>query len=331
MDFATFSSQLKKAQPLPVYAVYGDEEFLIDQAVGLIKEKELEGEDPSACCVEHDASQGLTPAEVFDELRMLPFFGKKRLVLVRNAEAFIRDHGESLQRYLGSPSKTGVLILVSGNLDSRTKIAKAIDKVGAAIACKGMRERDAKGWVVQQVKEKGKQIAPRVGMILVENAGADLFQLAMHIEKLSIYVGDRKTIEEPDVEALVGPDRERASYELGSAIRKKQPATALKILRDVLTGDDSARFWLVAVLAREIRTIWQVKRLLVMGGSDADIVAVAPFARSWLSAYKQEVQPFRPDEIKRKYRLLLDVDIRNKTSGMDMALSLETLIVELCR
>lgn len=331
MDFAEFQSTLKKAKSLPVYAVHGDEAFLAEQAVQLIREKALEGEDPSACCVEYDAAQGLTPAAVFDELRMLPFFGKKRVATVRNADAFIRDHGESLARYLQSPSRTGVLILVAENIDARTSLAKAIDKAGAVIACKTMRTNEVKGWIVQKARELGNQITPRACMVLVENAGADLFQLAMHIEKLSVFVSDRKTIEEKDVEALVGPDRERASYELGSAVRKKQADAALKILRDILSSDREAAYWLVGSLAREIRTIWSVRRLLATGGSDADIIAAAPFARSWLAAYKSEVRPYTPDEVKRKYRLLLDTDLRNKTSGMDMVLSLECLIVELCR
>jgi len=331
MEFAKFVSQLKKANPLPAYGVYGNEDFLVDQAVGLIKEKVLEGEEPGACCVDYDAAEGLSPATVFDELRTLPFFSKKRVALVRNAQAFIKEHGDSIIAYLESPSKTGILILIASNIDTRTRLAKAIDKVGALVACKSMRTKEAAGWVVQQAKEREKQIAPRACRVLIENAGADLFQLAMHVEKLSIYIGDRKQITESDVEALVGPDRERASYELGSAIRKKQPAMALKMLRDILASDDGAKYWLVATLAREIRTIWSVRRLIARNAPDAEIVASAPFARSWLSGYKQEVRPFAPDELKRKYRLLLDTDLRNKTSAMAPTLSLECLITELCR
>ena len=331
MDYAKFISQLKKAKVLPVYGVYGDEEFLVDQALGLIKDKVLEGEDPSACCVEYDAADGPSPAAVFDELRTLPFFSKKRVAIVRNAQAFIKDHGEAILRYLESPAKTGILILVASTIDSRTRIAKAIEKAGALVSCKGMRARDVAGWIVKQAMERGKQVAPRACQILIENAGTDLSQLAMHIERLSIYVGDRKQIAEADVEALVGPDRERASYELGSAIRKKQPAVALKVLRDILASDDNAKYWLVASLAREIRTIWSVRRLLARGASDADIIAAAPFTRNWVSGYKQEVRPYAPDELPRKYRLLLDADLRNKTSAMDAALSLERLVVELCR
>ncbi|MEW6359041.1 MAG: DNA polymerase III subunit delta [Planctomycetota bacterium] len=331
MEFAAFVSQLKKSKPLPVYGVYGEEEFLVEQAVGLVKEKVLEGEDPHACCVERDAAEGLSPAAVFDELRTLPFFSKRRVVLVRNAQAFIKDHSESILRYLESPSRTGILVLIADSIDSRTRVAKTIESAGALVACKGMREKDAAGWIVAQTTERGKRIAPRACRILLENAGTDLFQLAMHIEKLSIYVGDRQEIAEADVEALVGPDRERASYELGSAVRKKQPAAALKILRDILAGDEDAKFWLVAVLSREIRTLWSVKRLMARGAPDAEIIAAAPFARTWLSAYMQEVRPFAPDELRRKYRLLLDADLRNKTGAMDAALALECLVVELCR
>lgn len=329
MDFSDFVSSLKKAKLLPVYAVYGDEDFLAEQAAALAKAKALEGQDAGACCVEKDGV-GLTPAAVFDELRTLPFFGKRRVVVVRNAEAFLRDHGESLLKYLGAPSATGVLILRANDIDARTKVAKAIEKAGALVACRAMRAKEVGAWIGQQARERGKQIAYRACMMLIENAGTDLAQLAMHIEKLSVYVGDRPQIEEKDVAALVGPDRERASYELGSAIRKKQAAAALKILRDILANDQDAQFWLVASLAREVRTIWSVRRLMAANAGEAEILSVAPFARSWLAAYLQEVRPFTSEELRRKYRLLLETDLRNKTSGMDPATSLESLIVALC-
>ena len=45
------------------------------------------------------------------------------------------------------------------------------------------------------------------------------------------------------------------------------------MLRDILASDENSKYWLVATLAREIRTIWSVRRLIARNAPDAEIVA----------------------------------------------------------
>src|SRR4029079_5012416 len=74
-------------------------------------------------------------AEVLDELRSFAMFGGGKLVVVRNAEAFITRFREQLENYLESPSSSGTLVLRVTTLPSNTRVYKLIQKVGVVEKC----------------------------------------------------------------------------------------------------------------------------------------------------------------------------------------------------
>src|SRR5262245_12254484 len=94
----------------PVYAVYGDEEFLRGAAIAAIRGRVL-GSEADEFGITNFDGRVVALADVLDELAMLPFFGGRRLVVVQKADDFVSAHREALERYVQSPARLGVLIL----------------------------------------------------------------------------------------------------------------------------------------------------------------------------------------------------------------------------
>jgi DNA polymerase-3 subunit delta len=154
-----------------------------------------------------------------------------------------RDDAEALLRSVtAGPPKGNHLVLLCEEFDAKHPVAKVIAERGLVIQ-RGV-ERSGKGRGIEALditalaKEVldplGKRLGPGAADLLKDRIGEAMRQMASELEKLAIYVGDRKVIEEKDVDLLVAPLREEEFFELGNAIGDGDTARALKLIEDDL-------------------------------------------------------------------------------------------------
>lgn len=334
-SFNDFLGILNREEAKPVYAVTGEEDLLKSEAVAAIKHKALGDADPSMCYVEYDGESVACNA-VFDELRTLPFLGSRRVVLLEKADKFADRFRDALNNYLDSPSATGTLILLLAKLDARTKLGKALAKWRSVVDCGRLYERQVPGWIVERTRRHGKRIAPRAAQMLAEYVGSDLGQLSNHIEKLVTYVGDRAQIDADDIAALTDTDRTRTIFELTECIGSKHTQRALTILNQFTQSGDEAPY-VVTMLAWQLRRLWKTKRIVAQsarGAGDSlvtDVQKAVGGARFFIPDLIRQSQAYEEADLVRGYRLLLEYDVKFKTSGDDPKMLLELLVLNLCR
>src|SRR5918997_1158221 len=94
------------AKPVPVYAPVGSDAFL-----QLQKLREVLAALPAdAQRIDADGERAEL-AEVLDELRSFAMFGGSKVVVVRDADAFVSRFREQLEDYVASPTDSGTLVL----------------------------------------------------------------------------------------------------------------------------------------------------------------------------------------------------------------------------
>src|SRR4051794_29572353 len=93
----------------PVYAVFGDDSYLRRETVKGLRALVLPGEDDELSVSRFEGANAKL-ADLLDELRTLPFFSKRRLVILEDADTFITAHRRELEAYVDHPSETGTLI-----------------------------------------------------------------------------------------------------------------------------------------------------------------------------------------------------------------------------
>jgi DNA polymerase-3 subunit delta len=88
------------------------------------------------------------------------------------------------------------------------------------------------------------------------------------IEKLITYAGERRLIEERDVEELIGKTRESTIFDLTNALSEKNLSSALVALKDLF--DQGVHELLVlSMMAREIRLLLHAGMLIRSGKMDS--------------------------------------------------------------
>ncbi len=116
-------------------------------------------------------------------------------------------------------------------------------------------EGDAVKWAIAKANDDGVKLDADAARELVDSLGGDMMMIANELEKLVLFVGEKKRISLGDVETLVLAAKQRSFYELTDAISSRDRGRALSVLDAILsTGDgEEAAIGHVYMLSRTFR------------------------------------------------------------------------------
>lgn len=340
--------QIRQGEIKPVYLLYGQESFLVDEVVQALKAAILTPETADF----NESVHNPGAEQLGGALQMAqtpPFFGERRLVWVKEAPFFSakRRKGsseeaeeessdekapagaeEALLRYLKEPVPSTCLVFLAGeSVDSRKKTTKAVGALGGAVECQALKPDDATMWAQSRASSAGKRLGAQAASLLVEKLGADLRLIDMELKKLALYVGEQKEIDRQAVDLLVGGVAETEIFRLTEAVMLKQRARAMQLLDQVLRQVDHP-LQVLAALTNRFRQILQVKALQgrhLPPREAAALIKMHPYVYEKMGA---SVRQYEREEILTALCRLLEADLAMK-SGADAQVTLEALVVEL--
>ncbi len=172
---------------------------------------------------------------MLDELFTLPFFSRKRLIIVEDADTFVTKHRKDLEAYVQKPSASGILLLQVKQWTSTTNLAKLVEKLGLAIECTALRDKDTAkivAWLIEYAQARcDAHLDKGAANLLVELVGLEVGILASEVEKLAVYAGSSKRIERGDVAKMVGAGRVETIWKALDAATTGQGGAALELHR----------------------------------------------------------------------------------------------------
>lgn len=331
MHAIDFLREPSKVPVKPVYALFGDDAFLRKESLTEIARAVFHGAEDELGVVTYSGDQA-TLADVLDEVRMLPFFSKRKVVVVESADPFVSAHRKELEAYVESPSASGVLVLSVKAWPSNTKLAKQVEKAGLSVECKGPHERVLNSWLVQLARSRcGVQLDDDAARLLVELVGTEVGLLVVEIEKLAVYVGSRAKIHRDDVARMVGSGRVEDIWSVLNAATTGRGELALEQLDRLLAVGEAPIRILYAIGASltKVHHAGQLRRAR-MGIEEACREAgIPPFAVDRTRQQHAHLGPRRVDLLP---RLLLQADLDLKgSSSLTPRAVIEVLLMRLAQ
>lgn len=329
MDSLAFLERGARAKLQPIYVLAGNEDFLKRQVRAVLKQHVL-GEGNDDFGFSGYAGEQANWSTIRDELDTLPFLGSRRLVVIENADSFVTQHREALEKYVGQPSATGVLSLEVKTWMASTRLAKLIPEA-ATLDCKTPAVAKLTTWCVQWAARFGKQLTKPAAQLLVELIGADMGQLDQELTKLAVYVGEAARIDAPDVDLLVGRSHAANTFRIFDAIGNGQPDEALTILDQLFDmGEEPLR--ILGAFSFQLRRLAQAARLHQQGvplGAALTASGVQPFA---VRGCEQQLRHLGRRRVDHLYDWLLEIDLGMKgSSALPPRTLLERLVIRLAR
>jgi DNA polymerase III subunit delta len=281
-------------QPL-VYVISGDDPSLVNAEYTKIIDQLVPADQRDAGLLVIDADKAVI-ADVLDELRTLPFFTKRKVVALRNADKFISAKGEDdeqdkqdggnapagssnreiLERYFENPSPSGILVMTVSKWASNTRLAKKLPSIGLLVEVKSPKGQDLTHRLIDYARDAhSKSLDYRTAGLLIELAGESLTRLYTEIDKLATYAATEKAITTAHVESLIGHNREFDAFEVIESCLQRKTGPAIERLRKMFAEDKSAEYTTIGAFAYHIRRLFTAKKMLDEGCSQYEIVGKA--------------------------------------------------------
>src|ERR1044072_9402394 len=145
-DLRKLQKHLESHTPAPLYVLAGDEEYLVEEALKLIKSKAVE---PGTIVFYYDSCYATeTKAiQVVDAAQMLPMMSPRRLVIFRNVDDLKDKEWEELFDILESPVDTTTLVLTCEALDKRKRAYKKLSETAVWVELKRPYDNQLPEWI----------------------------------------------------------------------------------------------------------------------------------------------------------------------------------------
>jgi len=230
-------------------------------------------------------------AKLREALQTLPFFGSGKVIWLKNCNflsderAATKDVTESLAALVEELKEfawQNVRLLISaGKVDKRKVFYKALDKLGTVESFAGwsVDDRDwadqAEAWTRKALRARQKEIADEALAELISRVGPNARQLDSEVEKVALYVGDRREIGFEDVAAVCTRNKTARAFALGDALGDRDlPAVLARLdeaLWEVKLDPQKSEIGLLYGLISKVRAMLLLKEMLREGWVKPDM------------------------------------------------------------
>jgi len=186
-----------------------------------------------------------------ESLQTLPFFGSAKAIWFQSCNFLGEDRTATskivtetlteLADELKAFAWQNVRLLISaGKTDKRRSFYKTIEKIGSveSFSAWSLDDKDwaseAETWARRALRSFKKDITEAALTELVNCVGPNRQQLATEIEKLSLYVGEKGTVESEDVAAIVTRNKQARAFALADAFGDRDLPRLLQTLDNEL-------------------------------------------------------------------------------------------------
>lgn len=324
-----FYSDLDRKIFDPVYFLFGEEPFFIDEALMRIKKSILLPQDMDFNFTQFSATDNEVD-QVLDEVATLPVFIEKRLVVVQNCQDFSDKELGRICDYIKNPSDSSVLVLVAAKIDKRKKAIKTFIDVATAIEFRKPYDYQIPQWIKYLAQKEDLKITEEGKQLLHRLVGSNLLELQTEVVKLKDFLGERKTIEVQDVAAVVSSSKEESIFQLTQAFGELNLVAALEALVKLMDQGQS-EIGIVAMVARHIRILLFVKRGEKQGLFGAKLAEYAKVPHYFLDEYLAQSRLWSNGGLLKTLQLLSETDFALRASPTSSHIWLENLVLQTCK
>ena len=306
-------------------------------------------------------------ADTMDAIQTLPFLGGDKTVWLQNANIFAdsvtgraaatQQGIERLTALLNAGLPPGVSLIISGSsVDKRRAFFKKLKSLGE-VTVYDLPDPSRPGWE-REVMSLAKKQAHALGFGLepdalehfVMSTGENTRQLNEELQKLGLYLGEKKLAAVDDVRAVVSTTRAGVIFEIGDAIAERNLPRAIELIDHQLRRGENAIGILLAAIVPKVRSLLiacDLKQNYNVSGRDyrgyeSKLKSLPESATAHLprkndggiSAYpiflaSKTCGRFTPEELARGLRLCLEANRRLVTTQLDSKIVLSQLVTQL--
>lgn len=318
-------SDIRKGKFAPIYLFYGEETFFIDECVHALIENVI---DPAFREFNFDLLHAgdVDGRKVLSVASSFPMMAERRLVIVKDFDKL--SDKDILEAYVEKPLNSTILVLISSSVDMRKKPYPTLKKYALCVECVQLRDYQMLPWIEKYVRNMNYAIESDAAALLQAQVGTSLQETVNELEKVFLYIGERKSISIRDVEYVVGVSREFTVFELANMIGEKNNNRAMEICERLITYGESP-VAIVAALTSHWLKLWKVHDALRQRKTENEIASSAGVYPYFLKQYIGHCRKHSMQEVENAFLILAETDLILKSSSEDAHTALISAITRI--
>jgi DNA polymerase-3 subunit delta len=338
--YKEFLKLLKKDDIDSTYLLIGDEDYLKDECVGVIKKKYV---DESLETLNYTVLDG--KISTFDDLinscETLPFMSPKKVVVLKSISQFFdkeENNSKDVYNYLENLGTHLCLILFDENneLKKTSKIYKYYKKINSVVEFDKLKGKDLAQWVERIAKVNNTNISYSNINYLIEhssylskNVHTTLYDLENELKKILSYVKDGEITKE-DIDIVMVKTLDNNIFDLLSSINKGDVDSALKIFNEIYLSNEPIPK-ILFMFTRQIRLMLSYNLYREKGYTEGEIVEKLGIKSYEYSKISAQAKMYPIKELEDYLNLILSIDRKFKTTSSDQKIEMEILIIKLTK
>lgn len=309
------------------YLLYSSDGAILNKKINDL-EKKLDISDNDIIYYNIDDIDG-----IINEASTIGMFSLNKFIII-NMDSYFKDKKDIpninlLENYFDSYNSNSYLVFVcnSDSIDSRKKIVNLIKKYGVV---KKLEANDnyLNDYVNNYLKDNGYKINNGDVIYFINRVGNNINDVTNELDKLMLYKINDKIINRNDIDLLTVENIDDSIYDLVNCILKNDNEKAIKLYNNFINNGMDVN-QIVAIIAAQIRLLYQVKRLYNSGKSNDEIAKILEFKSVYRVKYLLSDSYYYSESDLVKYlSKLADIDKAIKTSNGDGNILMQLFIVK---
>ena len=309
------------------YLLYSSDGAILNKEINDL-EKKLDISDNDIIYYNIDDIDG-----IINEASTIGMFSLNKFIII-NMDSYFKDKKDIpninlLENYFDSYNSNSYLVFVcnSDSIDSRKKIVNLIKKYGIVKKLE-VNDNYLNDYVNNYLKDNGYKINNGDVVYFINRVGNNINNVTNELDKLMLYKINDKIINRNDIDLLTVENIDDSIYDLVNCILKNDNEKAIKLYNNFIdNGMDVNQ--IVAIVAAQIRLLYQVKRLYNSGKSNDEIAKILEFKSVYRVKYLLNDSYYYSESDLVKYlSKLADIDNAIKTSNGDGNMLMQLFIVK---
>ncbi len=307
------------------YLLYGDDKAILNKEINDLKKKISINDD---AVIYYDI---IDVNNIVDEALTIGMFSSNKLIII-DSTSYLSEKKEvsnisCLEDYFNNYNSNSYLLFISNSssIDSRKKLVKLISGKGEIKKIEATSD-----YLIHYVKDylDDYEISGINISYFLSRCGTNINNINNELDKLKLYKLDDKVITKDDIELLTQENMDNSVYDLVNSLLKNDSVRAIKLYREFTeNGMDVSQ--IIAIIAAQIRLLFQVKRLYNSGKSNDEIAKILEFKSVYRVKYLLSDSYYYSEDDLLKYLLkLADIDRDIKLGNVNGNTLLELFIVQ---
>lgn len=334
MTVENLEKELKQGKLNSIYLFYGEELYLLENAVKKIKK--LFGELVQG--INYIQINETNINNIISDIETPAFGFDKKLIVVKNAGLLKKERkanskgNDELQKKIAQYIKenlniirnTTILIFIEEDI-SKCELAKVIEENGIVCNFERLKPIDIKKRLKTICNAYEVNVNEQTFEFLIEISGTNMQNLINEIRKLIEYSGKGGTITKETVEKLATKEFEARIFDLTDELGKKDISKAMEILKELIYNKEPIQKILVT-LYNHFKKIYLTKLCIERNRDVLSVLKLKPNQTFLVSKYKRQAGYFKTNELRKILGELINLDKNYKSGLIDINIGLEAIL-----